>query len=246
MEFSMTSVKQLAANRANAKRSTGPKTKNGKARSKRNAVKHGLAAKQAILIEGEDPEDFEALSEDLIAKHRPSSAFAHELVMQIAVTTWRWRRVQRLEAAFIRACQKEARNEVEAAFVEDYYGPLREEAASRCVKSIEKNSEVPVAEKLNALARAYLDGTYDERFKKFYEEVKTEAKERGCEPPNRTLTEEELADVYQAGALDMLLDDDRSDVLRKLSRYETSLLNNIFRIQRLLEAEQKLIEVIDV
>jgi hypothetical protein len=89
MEFSMTSVKQLAANRANAKRSTGPKTKNGKARSKRNAVKHGLAAKQAILIEGEDPEDFEALSEDLIAKHRPSSAFAHELVMQIAVTTWR-------------------------------------------------------------------------------------------------------------------------------------------------------------
>jgi hypothetical protein len=39
----MASAKQIAANRANAKRSTGPKTVLGKAISSRNAFVHGLA-----------------------------------------------------------------------------------------------------------------------------------------------------------------------------------------------------------
>lgn len=39
----MASEKQIAANRANAKRSTGPKTAAGKSRSRRNAFRHGLS-----------------------------------------------------------------------------------------------------------------------------------------------------------------------------------------------------------
>ena len=39
----MASEKQIAANRANAKRSTGPKTAAGKLRSSRNAFRHGLS-----------------------------------------------------------------------------------------------------------------------------------------------------------------------------------------------------------
>jgi hypothetical protein len=39
----MASEKQIAANRANAKRSTGPKTAVGKMRSSRNAFRHGLS-----------------------------------------------------------------------------------------------------------------------------------------------------------------------------------------------------------
>jgi hypothetical protein len=39
----MATAKQIAANRANAKRSTGPKTTAGKARSRRNAFKHGFS-----------------------------------------------------------------------------------------------------------------------------------------------------------------------------------------------------------
>ena len=56
----MRSKQRLEANRANAKRSTGPTTEPGKARSKMNALKHGLSAK-AVVIEGEDPREFEAL-----------------------------------------------------------------------------------------------------------------------------------------------------------------------------------------
>jgi hypothetical protein len=39
----MATEKQIAANRANAKRSTGPKTPSGKRRSSGNAFKHGLS-----------------------------------------------------------------------------------------------------------------------------------------------------------------------------------------------------------
>ena len=39
----MATEKQIAANRANAKRSTGPRTLAGKQRSSRNAYRHGLS-----------------------------------------------------------------------------------------------------------------------------------------------------------------------------------------------------------
>jgi len=42
--FDETSAPKVSANRRNALKSTGPKTALGKARSSRNAVKHGLAA----------------------------------------------------------------------------------------------------------------------------------------------------------------------------------------------------------
>ena len=56
----MASEKQLRANRANAKRSTGPKTATGKTLSCMNACKHGLTA-ESIVIGDEDPRAFDLL-----------------------------------------------------------------------------------------------------------------------------------------------------------------------------------------
>lgn len=95
----MSSSKQrLEANRANAKRSTGPATEPGKARSKMNALKHGLAAK-AVVIEGEDPREFEALRAGLERDFDAQTVIERELVENLAALLWRQRRGHRFEAA---------------------------------------------------------------------------------------------------------------------------------------------------
>jgi hypothetical protein len=49
----MTSEKQIQANRRNALKSTGPKTPEGKAAVRHNALRHGLLSRD-VLLPGED------------------------------------------------------------------------------------------------------------------------------------------------------------------------------------------------
>jgi transposase len=55
----MISFRQIEANRRNALGSTGPKTEDGKWRSRRNAVRHGLTA-ETVVVALEDIEDYHA------------------------------------------------------------------------------------------------------------------------------------------------------------------------------------------
>ena len=66
----MTSRAQNAANRANAARSTGPSTAEGKQRSSLNALKHGLTSERCVLP-AEDRGAHERLRADLHARYRP-------------------------------------------------------------------------------------------------------------------------------------------------------------------------------
>jgi hypothetical protein len=97
----MISEKQLQANRANAKRSTGPKSEKGKKRSRANAMAHGLTAKQ-IIVPGETPEQFERLREDLIADFAIVTTIEFELVDHLAALLLRRRRPPVLEAALLK------------------------------------------------------------------------------------------------------------------------------------------------
>ena len=107
------SEKKLQANRKNAKKSTGPKTPEGKAKSSRNALKHGLLAQQ-ILINDDDPnektEDFEQLLNDLIDELKPQGSIENLLVERIAICYWRLRRVLRYEAQSIRDLRQDEYN----------------------------------------------------------------------------------------------------------------------------------------
>jgi hypothetical protein len=51
------SVRKIEANRRNAQQSTGPKTEEGKRRSRLNTLKHGILASALLIAEGENAED---------------------------------------------------------------------------------------------------------------------------------------------------------------------------------------------
>ncbi|WP_108682496.1 hypothetical protein [Methyloceanibacter sp. wino2] len=92
----------MEANQLNARRSTGPKTAAGKARSRMNALRHGLTA-SSVVIPGEDAHEFELLRAELVGHFAPRCALEMELVERLAVTLWRLRRVPIYEAAVLRA-----------------------------------------------------------------------------------------------------------------------------------------------
>ena len=92
----MTSFKQIAANRRNASKSTGPTTEEGKQRSRCNAVRHGIAAETAIGAL-EDAQDYKAFKSAITADYDAQSAVERELVLRLANLLWRLRRATAME-----------------------------------------------------------------------------------------------------------------------------------------------------
>ena len=88
----MSTVNELSANQANARQSTGPKTLSGRARSSMNAGKHGLTARTVVINE-EDPAQFEALCQAFEEEFEPRSIMERELVERLAGIVWRLRRM---------------------------------------------------------------------------------------------------------------------------------------------------------
>jgi hypothetical protein len=89
---------QKSANAANAQKSTGPRTKTGKAASAKNATSHGLTARELIVQPGEQP-----AYDALVAAHRadlkPSGALQETIFGQLIAAAWNLRRVRTLQVA---------------------------------------------------------------------------------------------------------------------------------------------------
>ena len=92
----MTICKQIEANRRNARHSTGPSTIEGKLRSRRNAVRHGLTA-ETVIGALEDAEDYKSFEAAVIADYGAQSAVERELVLRLASLLWRIRRATTIE-----------------------------------------------------------------------------------------------------------------------------------------------------
>ena len=93
----MTSDKQAKANRRNALKSTGPKTPEGKAAVRHNALRHGLLSRD-VLLPGEDEDALRELGERLWNELQPVGALESLLVNRIISSTWRLQRLGRVEA----------------------------------------------------------------------------------------------------------------------------------------------------
>jgi hypothetical protein len=92
----MTSIKQIAANRQNARFSTGPVTDEGKRSARRNAIRHGLTA-ETVIGALEDAEDYHAFEMAVAADYDAQSAAERELVLRLASVLWRLRRATAME-----------------------------------------------------------------------------------------------------------------------------------------------------
>jgi hypothetical protein len=95
----MSTEKQIAANRLNALKSTGPQTPEGRAAVRLNGVKHGLTA-QTLVLKGESEADFQSLLDSLDSEHQPSTPTEEVLVVEMAMAAWRLRRLYHQEAGF--------------------------------------------------------------------------------------------------------------------------------------------------
>lgn len=87
---------KLAANRANAKKSTGPRTAAGKAASSQNAITHCLTAKDTTIL-GEDYTDFVNRRDSFIASLQPRNALEASLIERLAKLEHRLNRCTRQE-----------------------------------------------------------------------------------------------------------------------------------------------------
>ena len=94
--LTMTSFRQIEANRRNALRSTGPRTEEGKRSSRANAYRHGLTA-ETVVPDVEDEEDYAAFEAAVIADYDARTAVERELVLRLASLLWRLRRATAVE-----------------------------------------------------------------------------------------------------------------------------------------------------
>lgn len=95
---------QIEANRRNALQSTGPRTPQGKAASRMNALKHGIRSQQ-VVVRGrcirEDDREFAALHQRLWDDLKPVGVLEEILADQIVTTHWRLRRALKAESGEI-------------------------------------------------------------------------------------------------------------------------------------------------
>ena len=111
----MTTEKQVQANRKNAQKSTGPTSATGKAKVSGNRITHGILSNK-LLLEGENPDDYQSLLDDLLSQLRPVGTLEQALVEKIAVILWRQRRLVGAETATIELAinPKQLASEVES------------------------------------------------------------------------------------------------------------------------------------
>ena len=104
------SPQQLAANRANAAKSPGPRSTEGKRRSSQNARKHGFTATTFTVVKLEDLDEVANLKEDLVAFYQPVNSQELFALERVALAQQATLRAARLEAGFFTTCLSEAYN----------------------------------------------------------------------------------------------------------------------------------------
>lgn len=118
--FSMTATAaQFTANRANATKSTGPKSPEGRAVSALNSQRHGLRSEAVSLLPSESRTEWEELFTDLRNEWSPETPTECLLVEKMAAAEWKRRRSEVFEAGGLQYEGANAQDGAGMAFVRD-------------------------------------------------------------------------------------------------------------------------------
>jgi hypothetical protein len=105
----MATTAQIEANRRNSQRSTGPKTAEGKARARLNALKHGMNAPTLFpVLPQENPRELEERTQEYLSDIQPRNAIERDLVLQAARLAYQIERSERIETAHLANRVREA------------------------------------------------------------------------------------------------------------------------------------------
>src|SRR5580693_1169229 len=96
----MSTQRQREANQANAQKSTGPVTPEGKAASSRSRLSHGFFSKTTFLS-NEAPEEFWSLLADFMTEHQPATPTEQVLVEKMAQSQWTSLRASSFQTNFL-------------------------------------------------------------------------------------------------------------------------------------------------
>ncbi len=153
----MATTEQIDANRQNARKSTGPRSAEGKAASRFNALKSGIDA-EAEVIPGEDPAKLEALIAEYRERWPTDTPERRMLVDTLVNCEWMLRRIRRGEASFWK--YKEERTFLDTPNREGRvidFGDMVYDRLQRRINSIQRNylralKELQTLEKTQATA----------------------------------------------------------------------------------------------
>src|ERR1035437_4548403 len=92
----MSSLRRINSSQANAARSRGPITPEGKERSSANALRHGLLA-NCVVLETESKQCFDDLVTQHIQRFAPADGVEFAMIEEMVAANWRLRRAWAIE-----------------------------------------------------------------------------------------------------------------------------------------------------
>ncbi len=172
----MTSDAQIQSNRANAAKSTGPRTGEGKKISSRNALSHGLSGRIEFLSD-QEALAYIQIGERLIQEMEPVTLLEEELVKTIQDATWQLNCYRSIEGRILRRMLP-AGDEHGYPILQDFKGPMILERMARYAARFRRDLREATREfdriKAARLAmnRAKIIAIFEERTKSRFDPVR--------------------------------------------------------------------------
>jgi len=105
----MTTKAQTHANRQNAQKSTGPRTDQGKTAASQNSIKHGLLARQNVIM-SESQDEFDLHRDLLLEELAPATPMQSILADRIVSLSWRLKRTETIHTQTFDALDEHTNN----------------------------------------------------------------------------------------------------------------------------------------